>query len=123
MSMSGIPLHSDPRFNMGRYHGQSAFCNLIPRRDNQYITTHFVTPDLSSVIYTHLTKGIDVSPNHYSVSYGAKSLEFLEVNGLWWWKHKDSDPVGPFDFAENAEKQAFESEIAKSKKLLNLKLL
>jgi hypothetical protein len=39
-----------------------------------------------------------------------------------WYKEKDKEPVGPFDFAEYAETAAFKRDILNSQKLLKLKL-
>lgn len=113
MDMAGIPLHGDPRFNFGRYNGQSKFCNLVPNKWNQYITTHYVPPYGMPVIYEHFHNGADLVQNAYWLSDDNIRGRFVEIRGKWFFQEVSirggeiSPAIGPYDFAHEAEFDCF----------------
>lgn len=107
MEMAGIPLYGDPRFNFGRYNGRSKFCNLVPNKWNPYITTHYVPPEGMEPIYNHFHFDAILPPNAYQLTSYEQTAKFIEVRGKWFYQSGILSPIGPFDFAHEAEFACF----------------
>lgn len=104
MDIAGIKLHGDYRFNLGKYHGHKGFCNLVPNRQNLYITTHFVKPKMMPLIYAHFKEGVPLPPNCYTMGINGRRVDFSEKNGKWWYfVWGDTAFKGEFDLAQQAE--------------------
>lgn len=103
-----VKLHGDFRFNLGKYNGNTGFCNLIPNLYNRYITTHFVTPQMMDTIHAHFKEGLPLPPNCYTMSIEGKRVDFSEKSGKWWYYiWGDTQFRGEFELAQYAEMDAY----------------
>lgn len=107
MKRAGIELQADFRFNPGKYRDNVGYCNLVPNRRNQYITTHFVPEDLMHSLHRHFYGKETVPNNIYEMTFNANSVVILENEGQWFCTPKVSTEMfGPFELAQHAEDYA-----------------
>lgn len=110
MHLIGIKLHPDFRFNPGKYKNDKGFCNLTPNRENCYITTHFVSPELMDLIHYHFKEGGPLPRNMYDLYFDGKRVIFFEGDGEWKYLIEGTgEAVGNFKLAHFAECHAHES--------------
>ena len=105
---AGVALTAHPGFNCGKYDGDVGFCNLVPTRANRYVTTHFVSPAQMYKIHRHFREGVPLPPNRYVVRFGELPVNVFETHGSWWCNYGKA-VNGPFLYAHEAERHAFES--------------
>lgn len=104
MDMAGIKLKGDYRYNLGKYNGNKGFCNLVPNKNNKYITTHFVVPYMFKMIDYHFKHGHPLPINNYSVNFGRNIIVLENKDGTWKYKINGDDSfIGNFNMANEAE--------------------
>jgi hypothetical protein len=103
MHQAGIQLHGDFRYNLGKYHGDAGFCNILPNRTNSYITTHFATSHVNEMVYSHFKEGISLPKNMYPMDFQNHRAVFMEEeDGTWAYSKYGVKRTG-FGLAQDAE--------------------
>lgn len=109
MRKVGIALRHDIRFNIGKYNGKKGFCNLVPNRQNKYITAHYVTPEMAPLLYAHFKEGVPLPANRYSMEFLGVPVNFMEFDGRWFYRIVGTDKLGGwFEFSHDAEVASFQ---------------
>jgi hypothetical protein len=115
LDRAGIKVHGDFRFNMGKYNNDVGFCNLVPNRENPYITAHYVRPAMFPALHAHFKDGTPLPPNRYGMNFFGMPVDLYEVGGHWGYS-LNGGPVmyvgGGFVLAHDAEAAAFEAVLA-----------
>lgn len=107
MTVAGVPLWGDYRFNLGKYVGDRGFCNIVPTLSNRYVTTHFVSPALAAQIYDHFTAGTPLQQMSYYMTIAGRRVLFSEDGGRWSYHVAGGTSRSDFALAHEAEVEAF----------------